>query len=391
MFHFYSRRQPGRVSRARILEDYLLYDQFTTDRAAGAVNGTAAEPVGGTRTVTDTNSKVSIVGGKISVSSGGVSNEYVVAYPSISRGLGKVFLFDLNHSTGSYQAGFAITQAVNTGDGSFRFTTISQVRYQGTIINVHDGVLQKYAIVLRASGTFYFGYTSNWILLYALTSGNSATLIPSFINGTTTQVFTADNIRVPKRLFIPVPLQSDGFSAATTDGQGNAENNGPVGNAWTDAIGTWGVSGGARSCSALSGGLGFSYLPCQSSNVIIDAKVTRSAGVAGIVARYASATDYLIAYHDGTNAKLDKVVSGVTTNLVSAAATYSAGAVLRLILDGTNARLFYNNAAVGTVATTPAAGSLNHGLYTTDTGNTFDDLIIWARGNEGQYNGLDSL
>lgn len=180
------------------------------------------------------------------------------------------------------------------------------------------------------------------------------------------------------------------MSSATTDGLGNAENNGRTGNSYTN-VGTWGVAAGKRSCSALSGSVGFSYLAATSADVIIDAVCTRSAGVTGIVARYADANNYLIAYHDGTNAKLDKVDAGVTTNLVSGAATYSATAVLRLILDGTTARLFYNNTAVGSVATTPSSTSLNHGLYTTDTGATFDNLVIWARGTGNEYSTLDSI
>src|SRR3990167_322284 len=51
---------------------YTLNDQFTTDRAAGAVNGTSAEPTGGTRTVVDTNSKLSISGSQLSFATGGV-------------------------------------------------------------------------------------------------------------------------------------------------------------------------------------------------------------------------------------------------------------------------------------------------------------------------------
>jgi len=180
------------------------------------------------------------------------------------------------------------------------------------------------------------------------------------------------------------------MSQTVTDGLGNPENNGTAGNAYTN-IGTWGVAAGVRSCSALSGGLGFSYLPCSSSNIIIEAVCTRSAGVTGLVARYADASNYLISYLDGANAKLDRVVAGVTTNLISAAVVYGATKVLSLHLDGTSARLFYGNAAVGSVATTPAAGSLNHGLYTTDVNATFDNLVIWARGNEGQYNDMELL
>jgi hypothetical protein len=180
------------------------------------------------------------------------------------------------------------------------------------------------------------------------------------------------------------------MSAATTDGLGNAENNGTAGNAYTN-VGTWGAAGGVRSCSALSGGIGFSYLTATSSNVIIQAVCTRSAGVTGLVARYVDASNYLIAYHDGTNAKLDKVVAGVTTNLLTAVVAYGATKVMSLHLMDTAARLFYGDAVVGTVAVTPAAGSLNHGMYTTDTGATFDNLVIWAKGNEGQYGVLNNL
>lgn len=49
---------------------YAFRDLFTTDRAAGAVDGTAAEPGTNTRAVTDTGSKVSISGGLLSISGG---------------------------------------------------------------------------------------------------------------------------------------------------------------------------------------------------------------------------------------------------------------------------------------------------------------------------------
>jgi hypothetical protein len=377
-------------------QDWVLYDKFTTALTAGNVNGTSAEPVGGARTVTDTNSKITIAGGVLNFATGEAANDGVW-YTSLARALGKTFLaivtpantggtpnfgWDNNTSgvirTGIYFAAAGVINALVAGAAK--------------AVGVYTAASHNVAIVLRGVGAFYFikgGAFTNWTLLYTSVLDSDAG-IPAIATIDAATICTADNIRVPDRLYIPVPLQSDGMSGALTDGAGHAEANGAVGNAYTN-VGTWGVAAGARSCSVLDGSLGFSYLPCTSSNVIIDAEVTRSAGVAGIVARYADADNYLIAYHDGTNAKLDKVVGGSTTSLVSAAATYAAGAVLRLILDDTSARLFYNNAAVGAVATTPAAGSLNHGLYTTDTGNTFDDLAIWARGNEGQYGGLNSL
>jgi hypothetical protein len=246
---------------------------------------------------------------------------------------------------------------------------------------------------MRATGMFYFikgGTFKDWTLLYVSYTGSAAGYPGIVCNNAANTAFYAMNPRVPRQLYIPKPMMSDGMSAATTDGLGNAENNGASGQVYTN-VGTWGVAGGVRSCSALVGGVGFSYLNCQSTNVIMDAVCTRSAGVTGMVARYVDSQNYLIAYLDGTNAKLDQVVAGGTSNLITAAVTYGAAFVLRLVLDGTSARLFYNNLAVSTVGTTPAAGSMNHGLYTTDTGATFDNFCIWARGTEGQHNILDVL
>src|SRR3990167_9351548 len=46
---------------------WLLLDRFTTDRAAGAVNGTLSEPSGHVRTVTDTAPNAVITGGQYKV------------------------------------------------------------------------------------------------------------------------------------------------------------------------------------------------------------------------------------------------------------------------------------------------------------------------------------
>lgn len=377
--------------RTRHQRDYFLYDQFTTALAAGSVNGTLAEPVGGARTVTDTNGKITISGGLLSFATGAALSDRV-DYTSLTRKVGQALIStnNLTASTENFRFGW------NLFGENFQFSTTNlQVAFGGgsaITVGTRSATPYQTAIIQRSSGVWYFikgGLFTNWSLVYVYT-GTTSGAIPSFGVRSAASVGTFDNIRVPKQLYIPIPLQSDGMSAATTDGLGNPENNGTAGNAYTN-VGTWGVTGGKRACSVLSGGLGFSYLPTSSSNVIIEAVCTRSAGVTGLVARYEDAGNYLIAYHDGTNAKLDKVVAGTTTNLLSAAVAYAAAAVMILHLDGTSARLFYNNAAVGTVATTPAAGSLNHGVYTTDTGATFDNLVVLAKGNEGQHEDLGLL
>ena len=351
--------------------------------------------MGGVRTVVDTNNKISIANGLLRFATGEVAFDRLY-YDAQLRVLGKSFLVNVMpaNALGGAQLGWdnntvgTLTSCIRLAIGDISILSNAAVIVVGT----HTATPYQICVTLRATGNFFFikgGAFTNWVMLFAdaLLSGNMYPTISTYL---TTAIYDADGARIPKRLYIPVPLQSDGFSASTTDGLGNPENNGTVGNSYSD-VGTWGVTGGKRACSALSGGVGFSYLACSSTDVLIDATCTRTAGVTGIVARYADANNYLIAYHDGTNCKLDKVVAGVTTNLISAAATYSATAVLRLVLDGTAARLFYNNAAVGTVATTPTAGSLNHGLYTTDVNATFDNFIVWARGTGGEYSGLDTL
>lgn len=377
-------------------DEYSLFDQFITARSAGAVNGTSAEPVGGTRTVTDASNKISITGGKVSFATGATANSGIW-YSQQTRSAGKTLLTTFNVASGRFNFGWDSNQAASVTDGyDVGATGALRALVNATAVEVSAfsfATDYQVALVMRDTGMFYYikgGIYTNWTLLYISSLLNSA-YYPGIVTLTTSSVFTADNIRVPVATYIPVPLASDGFSATTTDGQGNAENNGTVGTAYT-AVGTWGVSGGSLSCSALSGGLGFRYLNGVSADALIDLSVTRSGGNAGIVARYVDANNYLIAYHDGTNTKLDKVVAGVTTNLISAAATYGAARVLRLILDGTSARLFYNNAAVGSAATVPSSTSTNHGIYTTNTGNTFDNFVVWARGNSSTYySGLDAL
>jgi len=81
---------------------------------------------------------------------------------------------------------------------------------------------------------------------------------------------------------------------------------------------------------------------------------------------------------------LEKNVAGTYTTVQSTAVTYSAGATLRVIKDGTKYRVYYNNALVGTEQTISDAGIISntkHGLFSTYSGNTFDNFTLWPRGS----------
>jgi hypothetical protein len=110
-----------------------------------------------------------------------------------------------------------------------------------------------------------------------------------------------------------------------------------------------------------------------------------------MVLRWTDANNHLYTEHDGTNAYLKQVLSGSTTTLITAAATYSAGAEIMADLSGVNCRLYYNGVIIG------STGGINsgltataHGLRSTDTGGIqLDDFVVYAKGTGGEYNLLN--
>lgn len=390
---------PADRSKKGTWPEYILNDQFTVPLGAGAINGTNAIPKGGKRTVTDTGSKITITtGGVLNFATGETANDGIW-FTILSRLAGRIHMAKIVPADANGIINFGwdtdLTGAVNDRL-IFAATGILQIAPNGgtaIAVGAFTATTTYYvAGVMRGTGFFWYikgGAFVNWTLLY-ITAAGTAALAPALTVGSTTAIFTADDMRVPEDIYLPTPLQSDGFSVSTTDGQGNAENNGPVGSIYVD-VGTWAAGAGIVQCSVLAGGVGAHMLNTPSPDVIIDAAVTRSAGNAGIIARYESSTDYIIAYHDGTNAICAKVVAGSPTTLLTAAVAYSAGSIMRLMLHGTLVRLWYNNTAVQTNGVAPVSNQRRHGLYTTNIGNTFDNLVIWPRGVEAQHAALDLL
>jgi hypothetical protein len=87
---------------------------------------------------------------------------------------------------------------------------------------------------------------------------------------------------------------------------------------------------------------------------------------AGMAVAYKDASNYVLAILYRTNvtvtAKLIKVISGtIATDVKSGTVTYSAGAELKVIVNGTTYQLFYNGTQVSTDAT--IADTLGEGVY----------------------------
>lgn len=113
-------------------------------------------------------------------------------------------------------------------------------------------------------------------------------------------------------------------------------------------------------------------------------------GVAGLVLCMDSAaapSNFIMAYYNLAqgNIHLVKSVADGLTSLIDTAVAYSAGAVLRVVLeyvagtDDVKATLFYNGSQVGvqqTILDDGVAGNTRHGMMNTDTNNSLDNFTV---------------
>lgn len=375
---------------------YLINDTFTTNRSAGAVNGTNAEPGPGRRNLLDSTNQISISGGQLVRAGGGLSDPVLRYVIGGARVAGRVLTWAQPQTSDTLVCGY--NDSLNTFARDYLYMNGASTFVFGAGNNVEVwGVFPAPAtlsIVTRVAGAYTF---ANGKLLWI--SATAATLPIVHVYGVITGAIL-DYIRVPATLWLPTPLVSDGFSAwGTSDGLGHAEGiagglGAGGGGLWPyTQVGSWQASGGVASASALSGGDALAYMDVETLDVIATVKVTRSGGEAGVVLR-GDANNHVRAVHNGTNAQLIKRVSGSDTTLINSAATYVAGAEIRVICEGQKFRLFYNNAFIGTEQTIVDA-ALNTdgyaGIFTTDIGNTFDDFVVYARGTGGEYAALDAF
>jgi hypothetical protein len=113
----------------------------------------------------------------------------------------------------------------------------------------------------------------------------------------------------------------------------------------------------------------------------------------------------MIAYFDGNGRiHLDKCVGGTwAPSLLSVTTAAVAGKTLEIDTwlsdaDTMQVRVFYNNAAVGTVQTLTRAGgdgaiidAKRHGGFSTDPAVFLDNAMVWAKGQSGEYAALGAL
>ena len=200
---------------------YLLNDTFTTDRAAGAVNGTASEPTGPARDLVDTGGNISIAGGYL-VRAGGSVSDPVLRYAAPRTRVAGVILKWLSPVSGVSLVGY--NAAVQTSAAEYLYsnsaTSIVASLGAGTAVFGAPTYPLKLAMVTRATGTFFFAENK---LLVIASSSTLALNVHVYSTGIIGNLI--DYIRMPQDLWLPTPLASDGFGSifGTTDGLGHAE------------------------------------------------------------------------------------------------------------------------------------------------------------------------
>ncbi len=228
---------------------YLLRDEFTDTRAAGAVNGTAATPGPGTRVVVDTTSKLSI-GSGVADFNGNSAGDPGLWYGGQTRVAGLLVLckLDIKQVNQHAYAGWDTDQTV-LGQSQFRFAPSSLITETASSlpIGAYTATAYETAVILKATGSYMLikgGAFSNWTLLWIYVTGNDATMYPGATVHQGDQ--DLDYIRIPDVTWLPTPLAYDTFTRAN-GALGTSETTGPdsqtvTARTWESGGSTWAIA-----------------------------------------------------------------------------------------------------------------------------------------------------
>ena len=366
----YRRLQPWGISIP-----YLLDDEFTDIKAAGAFLGTPAVPGPGDRQGVDTNLIMSTAGGVLVVNGTPAASDRF--HPgSVARVAGRVFKVALptfvTNGAANIRFGFSADGTTGTDGvpGIDYNASITAIRIKDNVSVIYTFTLgaapHEIALIARATGGWSFAKVgANWVMLYIHPTNSTATLFPKFIVATAAAInLTVDGFRVPQSLYIPTPLAYATFGGG--DGAlGNTDATGPDGQvvavlAWTGA--TWAiVSGKAVNTPNLGADV------VVNGDFDTDTDWTKGAGWS-IAAGVASAT--------AASSDLTAVVAPLTLGQwyqVQFTLSSFVGGTVRPILGGTNQNLYGAN---GTHVLTGRAGGTSLVFTAASATLSIDDVSV---------------
>jgi len=158
---------------------FLWDDEFTTARSAGSVNGTAVESTGQTRSVSDSNSVISIAGDQLVINGSlAAQNGYITAL--LARTAGRAFAWSVPTRTtlGAIRYGVATT-TLTASSQALGFDYSSGVMRindaSSTVVSAEGSTsISDFAIVMFATGgAAWVKISGTWKLTWVLGSGTN--------------------------------------------------------------------------------------------------------------------------------------------------------------------------------------------------------------------------
>lgn len=297
---------------------YGVNDTYTTDRAAGAINGTATEPgPGGNRTAIDTLNRLSLSSSVlISASQSDLSlADNIVRYASVARVAGRaVKILRKKGSSGNsiVTGGFTANASQITGGHTLRTAWVgsSTLDVDGGIGTGYSEVASndyEWDIVLQDPGAYYFvkgGAFTSRTLFFVETTNTATPLYPALNFYRYTSIVGVDGFDYVRVADLPAPF---------TTAQGIAT-----------------LSVASPSVTDYTG----------TADQVLDLTLTAPGSItteAGIIYRKLDASNYWRAYFDTAGAlKVDSVSGGTPTNRINVAGVIAAGQTrtIRVICQG---------------------------------------------------------
>ena len=360
---------------------YLLRDEFTTDRAAGAVTGTAAEPGPGTRSVVDTQSVVQIVGDGLHIGHTATAGWQVrgIDY-QIARVPGLAVL--LHVVDGDVQAGSqnaphiaagvftAHNPADPTANGYVFGVDANGTNGGRSWINLAGSLVKQFAsikqvellllVVLRSPGAAYYIASNdgargigtqaypNFRPIGLNLAGSDGTLYPGvYVKNSgsaycNTRLYLAQSEKIDAwARWYGAASAADQLSGAGASISGVAAD---VGGNWSLPTGTMTV----ETAGAIGGaGISVAVLSNAATQGLIRARIVTGTThkMTGVVFRYQDASNYWWAGCDATIGTLKKVVGGSETTISSTGAVKLANNTtheLQVIDDGTEIHAYFD-------------------------------------------------
>jgi hypothetical protein len=306
----------------------------------------------GTLTISDTNSKFSVLGGKALFATGGASasgNPGAWAAQQ-TRLAGRAVLGIITSSASNFEIGWDSDQSGTLWDAIRIQGSGTAIRDGGTAVDIGlslTGGPFLVAVVQRAAGFWAFlrgaGFP-NWVLEWVgvTTTGN---LYPSMAVNSTTFVGNVDTLR---GVDLPAPLDSDyGFATQRLSG--------------------------ARAANDV-----FIHEP----NIFLEWKQTTlpASGNTDIRFRVVDANNYLQATVSSTGAlTINEVLAGTPTQLFTSAAAVAANNRVSITADGSAIRAYVGVVTKGSGTSTNFLDASSGLISALGTSGAVSDLISWPR------------